>query len=947
MSTLCEGCGTDVKCSGLYPHFQRSHNPLCKSYQVSLDGGTLPPDSEEAVTVPASGAQEIEHENMLTEYGVETSPTETILAQGWHMAERDGSESDFDASTDKADNLDGVIGRYLEEEEEEEDEAAMAMEATVAEDKYHLEPHRPLVNIMPKNSDNCKVSPEEQYRPYRLQGGYEQPLNNKPFIIKFPGMAGRSRGINDLDEDIPTGAHTYQHQALDDGATNVYAPFLSKTDWEIAQWAKLRGPGSTAFSELTSIEGMSERLSLSFKDTRGLDGIIDKSLPGRPNFQCHVVMVGSKVYEVFYRDIINCIRSLFRDPTFTPYLCFGPEKHYMDYMKTMQMYHDMQTGKWWWSTKMTIENDQPGATITLLTTFQNKCAYPLYLTIGNIPKEMCRKPLLHAYILLAYLPTTCLVHVSNKAQRQCLLTNLYHSCMHWILAPLETAGSTGVLMMCGNGHIYLNYPIFAAFIGNYPEQILTTGSITGECPTCNVDHRRLGDYELRDANHLRDLASDPASFLQSCSLAGIKPIARPFWKELPYTHIFRLITPDILHQIHQGIIKHITAWIIELMGAEEVDTRCRRLPLNHNLRAFTKGISTLSHVTRQEHNQMGRILLALIMDAPLSEGHSNARLQRAICALMDFVFLAQYPLYSTTDNFNTETTERLHIDLTKDAFDASNKKDEHPQMTNYVEHKEKIHLHEQVVAWRLEGSPPIVAAPREWLLPGLELNCDLHMSKTPLDLKVSLETIETTYGAEHFRVALRRYIVRTNLPHLTTAQVERNLWDYLHTEFYTSQTQTVDSIHAYPHKSDALGCCIPARFDTALINEGTGGDTGVNGYRIGRICVIFRLPEKSIPTLFGMEHNIPKHLVYVEWYTAFTPNPDPDNLLYKISPKMDRDSGRMCSIIPLANIRRSVHLFPKFGAVAPQEWKSNTVLDMANVFYVNSFTDSHLYRILC
>ncbi|KAF8264068.1 hypothetical protein EI94DRAFT_1703537 [Lactarius quietus] len=185
---------------GLYPHFQRSHNPLCKSYQVSLDGGTLPPDSEEAMTVPASGAQEIEHENMLKEYGVETSTMETILAQGWHMAERDGSESDFDASTDKADNLDGVIGRYLEEEEEEEEEeedkAAMAMEATITKDEYHLKPHQPLVN--------------------------------------YPGMAGRSCGINDLDEDVPTGAHTYQHQALDNGAMNVYAPFLSKMDWEIA-----------------------------------------------------------------------------------------------------------------------------------------------------------------------------------------------------------------------------------------------------------------------------------------------------------------------------------------------------------------------------------------------------------------------------------------------------------------------------------------------------------------------------------------------------------------------------------------------------------------------------------------------------------------------------------------------------------------------------------------
>ena len=119
------------------------------------------------------------------------------------------------------------------------------------------------------------------------------------------------------------------------------------------------------------------------------------------------------------------------------------------------------------------------------------------------------------------------------------------------------------------------------------------------------------------------------------------------------------------------------------------------------------------------------------------------------------------------------------------------------------------------------------------------------------------------------------------------------------------------------------------------------------GYRIGRVRVVFSLPERSLPTLFPIGKEVPKHLVYVEWYTAFTEDPDPDCHLFKISPMKDRDGGRVCSIIPLANLRRSVHLIPKFGAVAPQEWTSSTVLDLANVFFVNSFTDNHLYRIMC
>jgi hypothetical protein len=33
-------------------------------------------------------------------------------------------------------------------------------------------------------------------------------------------------------------------------------------------------------------------------------------------------------------------------------------------------------------------------------------AYPVYLTIGNLPKELRQKPSHHAQVLLAYLPCT-------------------------------------------------------------------------------------------------------------------------------------------------------------------------------------------------------------------------------------------------------------------------------------------------------------------------------------------------------------------------------------------------------------------------------------------------------------------------------------------------------------------------------------------------------------
>ena len=560
---------------------------------------------------------------------------------------------------------------------------------------------------------------------------------------------------------------------------------------------------------------------------------------------------------------------------------------------------------------MTIEKDKPGATIvpviistdkTLITLFRNKQAYPVYLTIGNIPKEIRRKPSCRAYVLLGYLPTTRLENEPNFASRRCQLCNLYHACMAQILSPLRHAGEAGVFMTTGDGFTHRNHPLLACFSGDYPEQVLTTATFTGECPVCPVPHDQLGasghdiPVGLREMGHvleaLDSFDKDPAGFLQACKGAGIKPIVNPFWKELPYVHIYRSITPDILHQLYQGIVKHIVGWIISAYGAVEIDARCCRMPPNHNICYFVKGISSLSRVTGQEHDQMCRILLGLVIDIPLPGGASNVRLIQAVRSVLDFLYLAQYPvhteetleiledalarfhqakdifidlgiresfnipklhfvqhymmlirLYGTTDNFDTAYTERLHIDFAKDAYNATNHKDEFTQMVNWLVRKEKIFHHEQYLKWRHNGLP--ISNPRvKWQPPGLELDRSLHMAKHPTIRSVPIDRLIKDYGARYFRPALLRFIALANEPDLTCAQLEGRLrstrmpftsvpvWHrikYLREDPVSRALVTADSIHVRPSTIDSHGHTVPGRFDTALVNEGTGRDTGVGG----------------------------------------------------------------------------------------------------------------------
>ena len=104
----------------------------------------------------------------------------------------------------------------------------------------------------------------------------------------------------------------------------------------------------------------------------------------------------------------------------------------------------------------------------------------------------------------------------------------------------------------------------------------------------------------------------------------------PFWEDLKGVNIFDSITPDILHQVYQGVIKHLVNWIKSIFGTTEIDARCRRLPPNHNLRHFSKGITSLSRITGQEHSDICRILLGLIIGMKLPGNRSPVQLLRAV-----------------------------------------------------------------------------------------------------------------------------------------------------------------------------------------------------------------------------------------------------------------------------------------------------------------------------
>lgn len=84
------------------------------------------------------------------------------------------------------------------------------------------------------------------------------PGDRKTFTVPFPSpTAAAAIPADQIHSKLSSSTyHDYQHSVDPSGgsATNLYAPFTSRLDWEVARWAKLRGSGSTAFSDLLGIE---------------------------------------------------------------------------------------------------------------------------------------------------------------------------------------------------------------------------------------------------------------------------------------------------------------------------------------------------------------------------------------------------------------------------------------------------------------------------------------------------------------------------------------------------------------------------------------------------------------------------------------------------------------------------------------------------------------------
>ena len=202
---------------------------------------------------------------------------------------------------------------------------------------------------------------------------------------------------------------------------------------------------------------------------------------------------------IFYRDIVECIKLLLRHPPFMEHLIFALSQEYNESSECV--YSDLHTADGWWKIQAMYLD---GATIipvicasdeSHLTNFSgDKSIWPLYMTIGNIPKDIRREKSSKAWICIGLLPTLKLDGVSSSQQ--------WHSAVHHILEPIRTRHCFD--FPCSDGYIRQCYPILNGWVANFPKQCTVALVKRNRCPACTVPTQCLGDPKPPHGFNLHD-----------------------------------------------------------------------------------------------------------------------------------------------------------------------------------------------------------------------------------------------------------------------------------------------------------------------------------------------------------------------------------------------------------------------------------------------------------
>jgi len=145
-----------------------------------------------------------------------------------------------------------------------------------------------------------------------------------------------------------------------------------------------------------------------------------------------------------------------------------------------------------------------------------------------------------------------------------------------VLSPLRNLDITGPGLKwdCADGFQRQFYPPLAAWVRDYPEQVMVTEVSYGLCLMCEIPNGApMGHSTFQSLDDPRDqhvhmelLDETNTDVLHTL---GVHPICNQFW-QYPLCNVYRLWQPDEFHQLLLGLVKDLLHWLLKYLKARDL-----------------------------------------------------------------------------------------------------------------------------------------------------------------------------------------------------------------------------------------------------------------------------------------------------------------------------------------------------------------------------------------
>jgi len=199
-------------------------------------------------------------------------------------------------------------------------------------------------------------------------------------------------------------------------------------------------------------------------------------------------------------------------------------------------------------------------------------------------------------------------------------------------------------------------------------------------------------------------------------------------------------------------------------------------------------------------------------------------------------YIQSIELFRTTDNYNTEMFERLHINFAKHGWRATNQRDKFPQMITWLSRQEKIIAFANILASSsIASSASSSTVPPSGILnPSQKIPKSL--AKHPNHPKCSVSVIEHFHQTPGFTRHLKQYLNSLSTQPSSSRSLDHTILpDYFSVDVYNMFHFQPQALHDEEEKDVVKAMPISKslpfeRFDTVIVmNDNIAEATGLEG----------------------------------------------------------------------------------------------------------------------